>query len=190
MDALVLSDYSRTETLEAKERSLIKYAKKIVTSSVAKIFLISIVGLVAWISWKPTLYDQFKLDQRFMAQQLASSPYQEFKQAAQFIQNGDYYQARQVASKLVLGNLQNAAIRKQYAGILIASDCFETSKQVLYPVFESKNVNDKASAAYLLGLTFLKEENYAGAKHWLSQVPEQSLEYYQAKEIISRIETI
>ncbi|MDQ8005563.1 MAG: hypothetical protein REI64_12240 [Pedobacter sp.] len=190
MDALVLSDFSTAETLKPRESSLIRYVKKIIAGSLAKIFLVSIVGLVAWVSWKPTLYDQFKLDKRFMVQQLASLPYQEFKQAAEFIKNGDYYQARQVTSKLVLKNLDNVEIAKQYASILIASDCFETSKQVLYPIFESKNLNDKAVAAYLLGLTFLKEEDFSGAKHWLSRVPKKSAEYYQAQEIISRIETI
>lgn len=190
MDVLVISDFPTTETSEPRQVALIEHAKKIIRSSVAKIFLVGLVGFVAWMSWKPTLYDQFKLDNRFMAQQLANSPYPEFKEAAKFVQQGDYYQARQVSSKLVLSNLQNADIAKQYAAILIAGDCIETSKQVLYPIFESNHLKDRAAAAYLLGLAFLKEENYQAAKYWLARVPQKSPEYYQAKEIISRLEAV
>jgi len=190
MDALILSNFSGNAGVQTvKPHYIAKGLKRIALSSTVKLLLVFAVGSIAWISWKPSLYEQYKINNALVVGQLVKSN-AEFKTAAEYLDNGDYYEARQILSKHYLKDLGNVNLAKQYAIILIESDCFETSKQVLYPVFDSGNTIHKADAAYLLGLTFLKEGRHSVSQHWLSKVSSSSIYYHQAKDLISKLDGI
>lgn len=189
MDAFILTDFSESAASQhTKALHITKIIKGIASNSSFKLLLVCAVGFVAWFSWKPSLYDQYKLSNAVIVSQLSSSSNAEFKTAAAYLENGDFYSARLILSKYYLKDMDNTSLAKQYASILIASDCFETSKQVLYPVFANADKKNKAEAAYLLGLTFLKEGRYLTSQQWLVKVTNGSANYRQAQDLILKLE--
>jgi hypothetical protein len=194
MDTLIISDFNTSSNVNVTKQIDVAKKKKKKTALSVKLAIVFVaalaIGLIAWTPWKSSVYDEYKISNEAIVEQLAKAPQEDFQIAATHFKNGDYYETRQIVSKYYFKNLGDARIAKQYAAILIANDCFETSKQVLYPVFGSKNQQDRAEAAYLLGLTFLKEGNNVAGKQWLMKVPNGSVQYRQAQEIITKLEAL
>lgn len=197
MDAIVLPDLNHLSETEASPKAgaietkkVAQAVRKVAFSSVVKLLLTSAVGLIAWTSWKPGLYDQYKVNDHQIVEQLAKAPDEELKAAAVYFKDGDYYGAKQIVSKHYLKNLNNLQVATQYAEILIASDCFETSREVLFPIYESGNVKFRAEAAYLLALSSLKEGNIKSSKEWLRKVTSGTAYDAAANELLVKLEEL
>lgn len=186
MDVSFLSDFSGTRNLRTAQATRVTKKTMEFNSSV-KLLLVFAVGLVAWFSWKPSLYDQYKINDSIIVEQLAKSQNVDFRTASNHLANGNYEETRKILSKYYLANSSDVNLAKQYAAILISSDDLEGSKQVLYQIFAKNSLNDKADAAYLLGLIFLKEGKIKISQSWLSKVSAQSAYYQQSQELISKI---
>ncbi len=197
MDAIVLSNFNdssdvnvSSEMIAVEKSKIAKKVRKIAFSSVVKLLLTSAVGLIAWTSWKPGLYDQYKVSNDLIVEQLAGAPYEELKAAATYFDDGSYYEAKQMVSKYYLKNLDNHQIAIQYAEILIATDCFETSREVLNPVYKGGNVKFKAEAAYLSALSALKEGDIKSSKEWLRKVASGTAYTLAANELLIKLEEL
>ncbi|WAC40831.1 hypothetical protein [Pedobacter sp. SL55] len=164
--------------------------KAFLTNAVAKLLLVVAVGSLAWLSWRPNLYELYQIDHRFIVAKLAEEPALEFKQAATYFKQGNYDAAAQLVSKLYLNNKNKLSLAKKYAMVLIANDNLEIAKKVLYPIYASNDGNSKAEAAYLLSLIFLKEEKNAESKSWLVKVPKNTIYYNQSQEILAKLENL
>ncbi|MFN0291089.1 hypothetical protein [Pedobacter helvus] len=164
--------------------------KAFLASTVAKLLLLVAIGSLAWLSWRPSLYEMYQIDHHFIVANLAEEPALEFKQAASYFKQRNYDAAAQLISRYYLNNVNDLRAAKKYAMVLIANDNLEIGKKVLYPIYTSNDVNSKAEAAYFLALIFLKEGINAESKNWLIKVPKNTIYYSQAQEILAKLESL
>lgn len=132
-------------------------------------------------------YEQFKITDSEMITGFGKSSHIGLNQAAIHVGNGEYYEAKQIIEKLYLKNPDDNHLANHYAAILLANDCFETSKEVLYPVLNGNDTSNKYEAAYMIALSFLKEGNSKACKQWLSVIPLGSDRYAQANQLLSKL---
>ena len=132
-------------------------------------------------------YEQFKIADKEMIAGFLKSPEARMKEAAAHVSNGEYYEAKQIIEKLYVKNPDNNFLANHYAAILIVNDCLETSKEVLYPVLDGADADNKYEAAYMLALSFLKEGNYKSCRQWLSEIAPSSSRYAQANQLLKKL---
>lgn len=134
-----------------------------------------------------TYYEKFKITDSEMITRFKKSSHVELNQAAAHVGNGEYYEAKQIIEKLYLKNPDNNRVANHYAAILLANNCLETSKEVLYPVVNGTDENYKFEAAYMIALSFLMEGNIDACRQWLSEIPRGSKRYLQANQLLSKL---
>jgi len=145
-----------------------------------------VIALMVWKPWKTNLYDQFGYDNKIIASSLVKTSYQDFEKAAQFLEKKDYYQAKQIVSKTFTQNPDDFKLASSYAMILIADNCLETGREILYPFAEESSIY-KQDAAYMLALSFLKAGDSENCKRWLKKITVDSTNYQQSVELLDKL---
>lgn len=144
------------------------------------------VALMLWKPWKANLFDEYGFDNKAIAAKLISAPYKGFQQAAQFLEKKDYYEAKRIVSKSFTQNPDDFKLASYYAMLLIADDCLEIGREILYP-FASANSQYQYDAAYMLALSYLKVGDTTNCKYWLQKINSNSTYYNQSTKLLARI---
>lgn len=149
--------------------------------------LVGIIALMVWKPWKTSLYDEFSLDNKFVASALASAPYQGFTEAAQYFEKKHYYEAKLIIAKLYGKNPNDQRLAYYYAMVLIADGRLETSREILQPLV--KNGSDfKADAMYMMALSYLKGEDAEKCAQWLRRMPQEATHYQQSAQLLNKLQ--
>ncbi len=145
-----------------------------------------VLALLVWKPWKAELYEEFGLDRKIIASKLISAPYQGFEEAARFLEKRDYYEAKRIVSKSFTQNPEDFKLANYYAMLLIADNCLETGREVLYP-FANTNSIYKYDAAYMLALSYLKSGDKEKCGYWLRLIDEKSSYYSQSVQLLNKL---
>ncbi|MDQ8003589.1 MAG: hypothetical protein REI64_02250 [Pedobacter sp.] len=184
---------SSTSEKATKSLSIKQHERTKEVSNIARVFIIgtfialAVVVGVFFFSLSHNHYEQFKVSDDEMIATFRKSPYKDLNEAATHVSNGEYYEAKQIIEKLYLKNPDNNELANHYAAILMANNCLETSKEVLYPVLNGTDASLKYEAAYMIALSFLKEGNRTACKQWLTMIPLNSERYAQANHLLSKL---
>lgn len=146
-----------------------------------------VLALLIWKPWKTELYEEFGLDHKTIASKLISAPYQGFEEAAHFLEKRDYYEAKRIVSKSFTQNPDDFKLAHYYAMLLIADNCLETGREVLYP-FASANSIYKYEAAYTLALSYLKSGDKEKCRQWLKLIGASSPYYSQSVQLLNKLD--
>lgn len=148
--------------------------------------VVLMVALMLWKPWKANLFDEYGFNNKSIAEKLVVSPYQEFQQAAKYLEKKDYYEAKRIVSKSFTQNPNDFKLASYYAMLLISDNCLEISREVLYP-FASASSQHKYDASYMLALSYLKAGDDENCVYWLKQIKEDSNYYNQSKQLLQKI---
>lgn len=154
---------------------------------IAALIFVLAIGVLMLVTWNKSLYSKYEISNNTIVNSLNNTPHKDFHIAATYFDNGHYFEARQIIYNHYVKNPDDHKLSIQYASLLIAADCFETSRQVLYPTFNSGTNEFKGEAAYLLALSYLKESKYAYTQQWLAKVPKGTVYHHQAAELLQKI---
>lgn len=148
--------------------------------------LVLLVALMLWKPWKVNLFDEYGFNNNTIAAKLIVAPYQEFQQAAKYLEKKDYYEAKRIVSKSFTQNPDDFKLASYYAMLLISDDCLEIGREVLYP-FASANSQYKYDAAYMLALSYLKAGDNENCVYWLKRIKDDSSYFSQSKQLLQKI---
>jgi hypothetical protein len=148
--------------------------------------LAAVIALLIWKPWKSDLYEEFGFNNKVIAATLVKAPYQDFEKAAQFLENKDYYEAKRIVSKTFVQNPEDFKLASYYAMLLIADNCFETGREILYPFAKGNSVY-KNDATYMLALSYLKVGDTENCKHWLKKITVESAHYQQSMQLLNKL---
>ncbi|MGE6221343.1 hypothetical protein [Nubsella zeaxanthinifaciens] len=141
---------------------------------------------ISWQFWKSNLYDD-GLNAEKIVNVLKSRKSKDFILAANYYTNGQKIEATEIVSQHYKMNPNDVQLAVVYAQMLTSDGYFHVSRCVLNSVFSKANYQQKGETAFLMAITYLKEENYQDCKLWLTKIDKQSLCYKQAQQLLIKI---
>ncbi len=162
----------------------VKVSKKINFKLFLGLTALVLTVVFLWVAWKPGNYPKYQFSNEAIVKSLELAPYPGFKEAATAFDDGQYYEAKQIIAKAYRQNPDDIRLANYYAMTLLATDCNETVKDVLTPVYNQSSQYASLSA-YIMGLTYVKEGNHKIAMEWLGRVKKAAPEYNSSQELMS-----
>ena len=141
---------------------------------------------ISWQFWKSNLYDD-GLNAEKIVNVLKSRKSKDFILAANYYTNGQKIEATEIVSQHYKMNPNDVQLAVVYAQMLTSDGYFHVSRCVLNSAFSKANYQQKGETAFLMAITYLKEENYQDCKLWLKKIDKQSLCYKQAQQLLIKI---
>ena len=151
-------------------------------------FLTFAIALMLIRPWEKTINEQFGINNKYISEEIANAPFENFSKAAQFIEDKDFYNAKLIVAKTYYNNPKNIQLGIYYATLLIGDKKFETVKEIITPIAKGSS-NLKYKAAYLLALCYANEQSNAMAKQWLLQIPQSAKNYQNAQIALNKLST-
>jgi len=184
-DALRLPQFKKAESQTVYVREKLTYGLDYLWYGVW--LLAGIIALMVWKPWKTSLYDEFSLNNKSVVTALAAAPYQGFTEAAQYVENKDYYEAKLIIAKLYGKNPNDEKLAYYYAMVLMVDGRLETSRKVLQPLLKN-NSNFKSEAMYMMALSYLKSEDIEKCAQWLRRIPQEAVHYQQSAQLLNKLQ--
>lgn len=164
-----------------------KLAKHAGLFKITLISVLSSIAFISWSNWKSNLYKEDEISNQKIVTTLRNRKSKDFILAANYYTKGQKIEATEIVSQHYKMNPNDVQLAVVYAQMLTSDGYFHVSRCVLNSVFSKANDQQKGETAFLMAITYLKEENYQDCKLWLKKIDKQSLCYKQAQQLLIKI---
>ncbi len=152
---------------------------------VSSVAAILVVGLFIWAPWQGNLYEQYhKQSQMAVAERGAEKT--DLDVAAGLFNEKKYNDAKPILAKLNTADSQNAMVAYYYSVSLLETNEIAKSRTLLEVLFNGESVY-RYDAAYVLAMSYLKEEKVEDAKFWLEKIPSGATQFKQAQTLLNKL---
>ncbi|SFG92157.1 hypothetical protein [Pedobacter insulae] len=145
-----------------------------------------VIGLFIWAPWNNSLYNTYNDHSDMLVTERGATEAGDLVNAAALYNAKNYAAAKAMLQKLYAKQKTNAMIGYYYGLSLLKTNEVEQSREVLTPIYDGESVF-KYDAAYAIALGYLKENNKADCKAWLTKIPEGTTRYQQAQDLLGEL---
>ena len=147
---------------------------------------ILVIGLFIWAPWNVNLYESYADDSNMLVTERGAEVATDLDKAASFYNERNYKEASLILQELHVKQPSNAMIGYYYGLSLIKTNAVDKGREILTPLYNGESVY-KYDSAYVIALSYLKENNKAECKTWLQKIPVETTRYQQAKELLAEL---
>ena len=144
-----------------------------------------VIGLFIWSPWKGDLYEQFHTAPQMNVTERGAEV-SELDKAAALFNDKKYAEAKLALAKLNTTDPANAMVAYYYGLSLIETNEVAKGRLLLEDLFKGQSVY-KYDAAYVMAMSYLKENKKADTKFWLEKIPDGAVQYEKAQSLLKKL---
>jgi hypothetical protein len=150
---------------EAKVVSFKNYTRRIGAVAAVLIF-----GLIVFNPWRKSLYEEYGTATTMSVAERGNGTETNLEKAAAYYNKKEFSQAEKLLAKEYTADAKNSLVAYYYAITLIEDKQEAKARGILQQLYNGESAF-KYDAAYYMGLSYVKQKDYANAKQWLHKIP-------------------
>ena len=150
------------------------------------IAVVILAGFLVWAPWNVNLYRSYAFYQRISLPKNFVGDTTAMRKAVYLYNDGHYLLANHLLATQYVKNSTNLELAYAYSNTLIETAHLNEARGILASVI-AKEFELKYFAEYSMALSYVREDDVAGAKVWLDKIPKQSAAYPKAAELIKQL---
>lgn len=147
---------------------------------------ILVIGLLVWAPWSANLYEKYSISKEMSVVERGADTKNNLEKAADFYNAHDFNAARTILAQEYSLSPENSLVAYYYGITLIETGNENEARTILTKLYEGESVF-KYDAAYYIGLSFVKQKDNQQASIWLAKIPQGTINYDKAQELIKRL---
>ena len=145
-----------------------------------------VIGLMIWAPWNGNLYQQYAGESQMLVAERGAEKVTDLDKAATFYNEKNYAEAQKLLQKLNSQQPNDAMIGYYFAQTLVKTDQLNKAREILATIYNGQSIF-KYDAAYLLAMSYLKEDNKEQCRLWLQKIPAGSTNHEKAKALLTKL---